>query len=117
MNTDARRKAAAIYHAKREAGGLKKVTLWLSPEARTRLESLKKTSGSKDKAANDAILAWLVPPSATIHAQSPAGPEERPIVSARAEAWADAIVKENASLVQIGPTVRKPGSLLKGPKK
>lgn len=61
MNTDARRRASAAYHAKREAEGLKKVTLWLSPEARFKLDALKATAGSKDKAANDAILAWEGP--------------------------------------------------------
>lgn len=58
MSTEARRKANAAYHAKREAAGLKKVTLWLSPEARFKLDALKKAAGSKDKAAELAILAW-----------------------------------------------------------
>lgn len=58
MNSDARRKASAAYHAKREAEGLKKVTLWLGPEARGRLDELKAVAGSKDKAAERAILAW-----------------------------------------------------------
>lgn len=57
MNTDARRQASAAYHAKREAAGLKKVTLWLSPAARDALEALKQTHGSKDAAAEAAILA------------------------------------------------------------
>lgn len=57
MNTDARRKASAAYHAKRENEGLKKVTLWLSPEARVKLEALKLTHGSKDAAAEAAIKA------------------------------------------------------------
>lgn len=58
MNTESRRKASAAYHAKREAEGLKKVTLWLSPEARFKLDALKAAAGSKDKAAEAAILAW-----------------------------------------------------------
>jgi DNA-binding TFAR19-related protein (PDSD5 family) len=57
MNTEARRKASAAFHAKREAEGLKKVTLWLSPEARARLDVLKAAHGSKDKAAEAAIMA------------------------------------------------------------
>jgi hypothetical protein len=58
MNTDARRQASAAYHARREAAGLKKVTLWLSPEARDALDSLKEIHGSKDAAADAAILAF-----------------------------------------------------------
>ena len=57
MNTDARRKASAAYHAKRTASGLKKVTVWLSPAAREALEALKATHGSNDAAAEAAILA------------------------------------------------------------
>lgn len=55
MNTEARRKASAAYHAKREEAGLKKVTLWLSREAREALEQLKAEHGSKDAAADTAI--------------------------------------------------------------
>lgn len=55
MNTESRRKASATYHAKREAAGLKKVTLWLGPEAREALEALKVEHGSKDAAAEAAI--------------------------------------------------------------
>jgi hypothetical protein len=57
VNTDARRKASAAYHAKRADAGLKKVTLWLSDEARETLDKLKAEHGSKDKAAEAAILA------------------------------------------------------------
>lgn len=56
---EARRKSVRAYHAKREAAGLKKVTLWLSPEARAALETMKATYGSKDAAAEAAILALL----------------------------------------------------------
>lgn len=56
MNTESRRKASAAYHAKREAAGLKKVTLWLSPEARDKLEAVREQYGSKDAAAEAAIL-------------------------------------------------------------
>lgn len=57
MNTDSRRKASAAYHAKREAAGLKKVTLWLSGPAREKLEAKRETYGSKDAAAEAAIMA------------------------------------------------------------
>lgn len=57
MNTEAARRASRAYHAKREAMGLKKVTLWLSPEARERLDALKTEYGSKDAAAEAAIMA------------------------------------------------------------
>lgn len=57
MNTESRRRASAAYHAKREAAGLKKVTLWLSPAARQALEDAKLDYGSKDAAAEAAILA------------------------------------------------------------
>lgn len=56
MNTESRRRASAAYHAKREAAGLKKVTLWLSPAAREKLETLKAKHGSKDAAAEAAIM-------------------------------------------------------------
>ena len=56
MNTESRRKASAAYHAKREAAGLKKVTLWLSPAARGALEAMREEHGSKDAAAEAAIL-------------------------------------------------------------
>lgn len=55
MNTDARRKASATYHAKRKAEGQRKVTLWLSPEAMAALEGAKAVHGSKDAAADHAI--------------------------------------------------------------
>lgn len=64
MNTESRRKASAAYHAKREAEGLKKVTLWLGPEAREKLEQLKAEAGSKDKAAELAIMAYGAAPVA-----------------------------------------------------
>lgn len=57
MNTESRRKASAAYHAKREAAGLKKVTLWLSPGAREALDAMREAHGSKDAAADAAILA------------------------------------------------------------
>lgn len=57
MNTDARRKASRDYHAKRTEAGLRKVTLWLSPEAREALERVKSAKGSKDAAADEAIRA------------------------------------------------------------
>lgn len=57
MNTESRRRASAAYHAKREASGLKKVTLWLSEPARERLEALREEYGSKDAAAETAIMA------------------------------------------------------------
>lgn len=62
MNTDARRKASAAYHAKREAAGLRKVTLWLSPEARAILDHAKADAGSKDAAADEAIRAHYAHP-------------------------------------------------------
>lgn len=55
MQSDAARRASRAYHAKREAAGLKKVTLWLSPEAREVLEDAKSDYGSKDAAADAAI--------------------------------------------------------------
>lgn len=65
MNTDARRKASAAYHAKRKASGLQKVTLWLSPEARAALDRLKAEHGSKDAAADTAIRRLAQPKAAT----------------------------------------------------
>lgn len=53
--TDARRAASAAYHAKRKEAGMKKVTVWLSPEAQEALERLKDKHGSKDKAVETLI--------------------------------------------------------------
>lgn len=57
MNSDARRRASAAYHAKRKAAGLKKVTLWLDEEARDVLADAAGDYGSKDAAAQAAIKA------------------------------------------------------------
>ena len=57
MNTEARRAASARYFAQREKYGIKRVTLWLSPESQAALEELREKFGSKDAAANDAIMA------------------------------------------------------------
>lgn len=62
MNTEAARKASRAYHAKREAAGLRKVTLWLSPEARAILDKAKAGAGSKDAAADEAIRAHYAHP-------------------------------------------------------
>lgn len=63
MNTDARRRASAAFHAKRTALGYRKVTLWLSPAALLRLDELKLAAGSQDKAIEGAILGWRGPES------------------------------------------------------
>lgn len=55
MNTDARRKASAAFHAKREAAGYRKVTLWLSQAARDVLAEQGAVLGSKDVVADVAI--------------------------------------------------------------
>lgn len=55
MNTDARRKASAAFHAKRVEEGYRKVTLWLHADTREELERLGKLYGSKDRAAAIAI--------------------------------------------------------------
>lgn len=57
MNTDARRKASAGYHAKRIASGDRKVTVWLSPAGLAALEALKAAHGTRDKAADAALVA------------------------------------------------------------
>ena len=54
--TDARRAASAAYHKKRADSGMKKVTVWLSPEAQDALEKLKDVHGSKDKAVDTLII-------------------------------------------------------------
>ena len=53
---DARRAASAAYHKKRADAGMKKVTVWLSPEAQEALEGLKEGHGSKDKAVDTLII-------------------------------------------------------------
>lgn len=54
--TDARRAASAAYHKRRAEAGMKKVTVWLSPEAQDALEKLKDVHGSKDKAVDALII-------------------------------------------------------------
>lgn len=61
VGLEARRKAVREYHARRAETGQKKVTLWLTEEARLKLEKLKASAGSKDAAANLAIMAWEGP--------------------------------------------------------
>lgn len=111
MNTDAARRASRTYHAKRGAEGLKKVTLWLSPEARAKLEALKAEAGSKDKAAELAIMAY---------GQKAKAPPAKPLVKATAAANVkikEALANPPKVSIQIGPVERKPGSLQKGSKK
>lgn len=54
--TDARRAASAAYHKRRAEAGMKKITVWLSPEAQEALETLKDVHGSKDKAVDTLII-------------------------------------------------------------
>lgn len=72
MTTEAAKRAADALNKRREAEGMKRVTVWLSAEARFKLDALKKAAGSKDRVADAAILAWngpkarlasLLPPS------------------------------------------------------
>lgn len=114
MNTDSRRKASATYHAKRKAGGLKKVTLWLSPEARFKLDALKAVAGSKDRAANDAIVAWSGPDGKAMKPDkrfnNQLGESFNKQHTPRAEPPA---APESGQTRSFGPVTRKPGSLLK----
>ena len=55
MNTDARRRASAAFHAKREAEGYRKVTVWMAPDTREELDRLAKVYGSREKAIASAI--------------------------------------------------------------
>lgn len=56
MNTEARRKASAAYHAKRTAEGWRKVTIWLHDDTRAELAEIAKAMGcSKDDVVNSAI--------------------------------------------------------------
>lgn len=59
MNTDARRRANATYFKRREDAGLKRVTVWLTPEARKALEWLGVAYGSKDAAVSAGLLALI----------------------------------------------------------
>jgi len=57
--TDARRKAAANYHSKREADGLSRSTVWFTPDAKAKLDALKAEHGlSMADAVNAAIMAF-----------------------------------------------------------
>ena len=63
MNTDARRKASAAYHAKLKADGLAKVTLWLHPDTRAELSRIAEAYGcSQSWAAALAINHHLATP-------------------------------------------------------
>lgn len=56
MTTPAKRASVKAWHAKRTATGARKVTVWLSPEAREKLTELARVAGSKDRAAERAII-------------------------------------------------------------
>lgn len=56
MNTETRRAASRTYHAKREAVGLKKVTVWLSADGRATLARLAPQFGSRDAVVELALL-------------------------------------------------------------
>lgn len=56
MTTPARRQSVRAYHARRTATGARKVTVWLSEGARARLAEMSKAAGSKDRAAERAIM-------------------------------------------------------------
>jgi hypothetical protein len=60
MTTASKRASVAAWHARRAATGSRKVTVWLSPEAREKLTELAKTAGSKDRAAERAIMEAAV---------------------------------------------------------
>jgi hypothetical protein len=87
MNTESRRRASATYHAKRAEAGLKKVTLWLGPDARDKLEALREVYGSKDAAAEAAILALSegVAPQQTNQSGAQSGADQNPSAPAEAE--------------------------------
>jgi hypothetical protein len=107
MNTESRRRASAAYHAKREAEGLKKVTLWLSPEARFKLDALKAAAGSKDKAADAAILAWGGPETADkAAATKPKAPVKAKVAKPTPKPAGKSAIKLNIPLAS--DIVRKP---------
>jgi hypothetical protein len=56
MSTESRRAAVKVWHEKRALSGDRKVTVWLSIAARAKLTELAKVSGSKDRAAERAIM-------------------------------------------------------------
>ena len=56
MNTPLRRKASAAYFKRREEAGQRRVTVWLTPEARDALDRLGARMGSKDMAVQAALL-------------------------------------------------------------
>ena len=55
MNTDARRRASAAFHAKREADGYRKVTVWMHPDTREELDRLAKLHGSREEVIRTCI--------------------------------------------------------------
>jgi DNA-binding TFAR19-related protein (PDSD5 family) len=57
---DAQRQANRRFHAKREESGLRKMTVWLTPEAREALAALKMIYGTNDAAAEAALMAAKV---------------------------------------------------------
>lgn len=58
MPTPAQLKASREFKARREAAGARKVTVWLSEEARFRIKALAPEYGSNDLVVEDAVLHW-----------------------------------------------------------
>jgi hypothetical protein len=50
VNTDARRKASAVFHAKRKAEGWRKITVWLHPDTAEELDRLAKVYDGREAA-------------------------------------------------------------------
>ncbi len=55
MTSKAQKRASAAFHAKREAQGFRKVTIWTAPATRATLDKLAKVHGSKE-----AVIAALL---------------------------------------------------------
>ncbi len=56
MTKPAQLRAAAAYFKRREAAGMKRVTVWLAPGVRDVLDKLGAIYGSKDEAVSRALM-------------------------------------------------------------
>jgi hypothetical protein len=132
MTTDAARRAAEALNKRREAEGLKRVTVWLSSEARLKLDALKKAAGSKDKVADAAILAWVGPKPVINHMTAvrqivegaALSPARVRVETAQGLALGETVGQKIVAAggrdrlgVQIGPIRAKPGERSKKPKR
>lgn len=116
MTTDAAKRAAEALNKRREAEGLKRVTVWLSKEARFKLDAMKAVAGSKDKAADAAILAWSGPHSGSAIKMQPLPKLGLGDTATGLGGGEVRVSRISRIAIQVGPIHAKPGERAKKPK-